>query len=170
MSRYTYEEMARTPGLAQSQGIPVELPDVAATLSRALDTNANSVMEATFSEGVLDVWAMATSETRAALLLSLAWGAREYGVYEGQVDGGADDPAYVKAQALWTYAHEHPGTSEEFLGGAFPAMPLPGRAGAQASEMGFDLEEEALHESAAAALLLLAPVRQATLDRAAGRD
>ncbi|MFI8903919.1 hypothetical protein ACIGO7_37945 [Streptomyces virginiae] len=169
-NRYTYEDMAKTPGLAASMGIPVGLADVAAVLSRALDTNANSVMEATFSEGVLDVWAMAASETRAALLLSFAWGAREYGVYEGQVDGGADDPAYVAAQALWAHAREHVGTSEEFLGVAFPSLPLPGRAGAEATEMGFDLEEEELHTTLMAALLLLAPVRQAALAKAAGTE
>lgn len=149
------------PSMADLLGVAMEqIPDLSLTLIQALDDNGHAVEEAD-AEGVREAWAEAEPETRAALLLTFAWGSRQYAVYPGQLCDGFDDPSYSVAEELHTWAREFTGTSQDFHGTRFPAMPLPGPAGAFASDIGFERDEDELHVGLRAALLLLAPVRQA---------
>lgn len=81
-------------------------------------------------------WADAEPETRAAMLLSHAWQTRT-----GTLPASAEDAAHLYATELHTYARDHTGDGAAFTGPAWPAMPLPGRAGALASSLGFDRDD-----------------------------
>ncbi|WP_327180471.1 hypothetical protein OG599_35390 (plasmid) [Streptomyces sp. NBC_01335] len=140
-------------------GIAMQIPDVTMTLTEAVDRHS-FLEDALHDQEVTLAWNNAAPETRAALLLSLAWGTREHGIYPGFLPDGVDDPGWAVAEALALYARDFPGSSEEFHGPRFPMMPLPGQAGAFASSVGFDREEESLSISLRSALLMLAQARR----------
>ncbi|MGW1365237.1 hypothetical protein ACWCQP_48825 [Streptomyces chartreusis] len=146
-------------GAGHQLGIAMQIPAVTLLLADAVDRHP-LLEDAVHDQEVAEAWAQAEPETRSALLLSLAWGSREHGVYPGYLPDGADDAGYATAEELHRYAREFSGSSEEFHGVRFPAMPLPGPAGAYASSLGFDREEDGLDVSLRAALLLLAPARK----------
>ncbi|WP_331718138.1 hypothetical protein OG985_50290 (plasmid) [Streptomyces sp. NBC_00289] len=151
-----FGEMA---GAGHPLGIAMQIPDVTMTLAEAIDRHP-LLEDALHDQEVTQTWERAEPETRAALLLSLAWGSREHGIYPGYLPDGADDYGYRTAEEFHQYARDFAGSSEEFHGARFPMMPLPGQAGAFASSLGFDREEDGLDVSLRAALLLLAPARK----------
>jgi hypothetical protein len=92
-------------------------------------------------------WLIAEPETRAGLLLSLAWRARS----AAPLPTATTPEQY--ASDLQSYASKHTGDIDTFHGSDFPAMPLPGPAGALASSYAFDHGD--LDLSVETALILL---------------
>ncbi|MGW6605472.1 hypothetical protein [Streptomyces sp. NPDC055036] len=95
-------------------------------------------------------WANAEPEARAALLLNFAWHSREH-----QLPPSADWSGEY-ANDLHRYAAAFEGGAEQFHGREFPAMPLPGKAGALASSLAFDRDDTDV--SLGTVLLLMAPI------------
>jgi hypothetical protein len=138
-------------------GIAMQLPGVLLTLTSALDRHDNNPARAALDNGATEDWSDAEPETRAGILLSAAWGAGRGpspvapdGMPDAVDDYVADFHAYAAAQTA--------DQSEAFHGRAFPAMPLPGQAGALASSLGFDRDD--LYISLGVALVLLAAARR----------
>jgi hypothetical protein len=150
-----FDQMAAN---GQMLGIGIQIQDVLIDLKEVLEQYRGDVERACGHKGLLNRWTEAAGETRSALLLNLAWAART-----GQLDAG-EDTAGLYAADLHTYARTFEGDSEAFHGARFPAMPLPGQAGALASSLGFDRDD--VEVSLKTVLLLLAVVR--TLPRPAG--
>jgi len=138
-------------------GVAMQIPDVLLSLREAAGRFPRDPGRAAGYGGLLDRWAGAAPETRAGILLSLAWGARETRLPD------REGTAAAYAGSLHEYAREFAGDSEAFHGARFPAMPLPGQAGALASSLAFDADDALI--SLESALLLLA----ATLPEAAGK-
>lgn len=127
-----FDQMAAAGNLL---GIAMQIPDTTLSLTEVLEQYAGDVERAATHRGLLRTWTDAAPETRSALLLSLAWGART-----GELAAG-EDTACVYARDLHTYAHDFQSDSEAFHGPRYPAMPLPGQAGALASSLGFDRDD-----------------------------
>lgn len=132
-------------------GIGMQIPGVSLDLREALDRHRGNVDRAATDRGMLRTWEQAAPETRSALLLNLAWAARE-----GQLPEDDDSHGYGYASDLHGYAAGFGGDSEAFHGRQFPAMPLPGQAGALASSVGFDRDDNEI--SLKSALLLMAAI------------
>jgi hypothetical protein len=144
-----FDQMAAAGSLL---GIAMQIPDVTMSLTEVMDQYRGDVDRAAGHKGLLRTWTEAAPETRSALLLNLAWAARE-----GQLDAG-EDTAALYAGDLHEYASTFEGDSEAFHGAGFPAMPLPGQAGALASSLGFDRDDVEI--SLKTVLLLLTVVRR----------
>lgn len=102
-----------------------------------LDDHDNDVNQAAADEDALAIWSEASPEARAAILLNLAWQTR-----------AADLPAAAElstggnyATELHRYGRTFTGDDVAFHGNAFPALPLPGQAGALASSLAFDRDD-----------------------------
>lgn len=134
-------------------GIGMQIPSLSLDLREALERHRGDVDRAADDRGLLRTWELAAPESRSALLLNLAWSAREAGPID---DDGT--PAGGYAADLHRYARDFAGDSEAFHGKAFPAMPLPGQAGALASSVGFDRDDTDV--SLGSALLLMAAIQQ----------
>lgn len=134
----------------------MQLPGVLLTLTGALDQADGDVAQAAENGGAFEDWAEAEPEVRSCILLSAAWGAGR-GPAPAVPDGGHPHVApYV--EDFHQYAAAFPSDqSEAFHGAHFPAMPLPGQAGALASLLGFDRDD--LDISFGVALVLLAASR-----------
>lgn len=144
----TFDEMASAGNLL---GIAMQTSELAATLNEALGWHG-TVESAMTEEELLQDWSAAAGESRAAQLLSLAWSARD-----GELRA-EEDHAGLYAGELHSYAKNFAGHSETFHGAAFPAMPLPGQAGALATSLGFDRDDVEI--SLKTALLLLDTARR----------
>lgn len=160
------ENLLRSAGVpggpAVAMSTAMELPDLIADLHEHLDTYQGDPLDASGEGFGLTVWTEASSEARSALLLSLAWGAR---------DGDLPPVGAVTADVEWKTGHAYAvelhkyacaaTDSETFHGKGYPAMPLPGQAGALASSCGFDLDD--LGITFATVLILLSVVRKAAV-------
>lgn len=149
-----FDDMAAAGSLL---GVGVQIQDVTISLTEVLDQYGGNVKRSVGHKGLLNKWTDAAPETRSALLLNLGWAARE-----GRLDA-SQDTAGLYAADLYEYAKNFDGDSEAFHGKRYPAMPLPGQAGALASSLGFDRDD--LEISLKTVLLLLAAVRTLTADR-----
>lgn len=146
-------------------GISMQIADISIELRETLDQYDGDVQRASRDGQMLRKWAAAEPETRAALLLNFAWHSREM-----QIDVGADAhgnfPEHLDryaagyAEDFHKYAACFEGDSEAFHGKGYPAMPLPGQAGALASSLGFDRDDTAI--ALKTVLILLAPLYKAT--------
>ncbi len=142
-------------GFATAMG----LPPVLLTLTDALERSDLDPSLAALDATAAETWAEAEPEVRACILLSAAFGAGRGPaptVGEGMhphVAGYVED--FHKYAAAFGADQ-----SEEFHGRAFPAMPLPGQAGALASSLGFDRDD--LPISIGVAMVLLAASRAAS--------
>jgi hypothetical protein len=142
----------------QTFATATQLPAVMLGLTSALDQADGDVERAAENGGAFEDWAEAEPEVRACILLSAAFGAGR-----GPAPTMGDDmhphvAGYV--EDLHAYAAAFTADqSEAFHGPAFPAMPLPGQAGALASSLGFDRDD--LEISFGVALVLLAASRAA---------
>jgi hypothetical protein len=116
-------------------GVAMQIPSVAFELNDALASCDNNVDQAARDEDMLHVWTDAAPETRSALLLAAAWHARAADLAAGESTGA------MYATDLHAYARSFTGDAEAFHGRGFPAMPLPGQAGALASSLGFDRDD-----------------------------
>lgn len=152
----TFDEFAAGHPL----GLAMQIADITTTLTEAVDHHT-FLEDVVYHPEVTRAWRQAEPETRAAILLSLAWGSRGHGIYPGFLPDGTDEHGWGLAETFHQYARDFTGTSEEFHGPRFPMMPLPGQAGALASSLAFDQDEDDLETSLRAALLLLAPARKA---------
>ncbi|MFI7089726.1 hypothetical protein ACIBUR_39855 [Streptomyces anulatus] len=155
-------ELRRVSLLERATQIPVVL----SALTGAVERHWPELELAVHDQEAIDTWAGATHEARACILLNLAWGAREHGIYPQYLPDGTDDPGWGHVADLYTHAIGFEGTSQEFHGAGFPAMPLPGEAGLLAMELGLggtsgdeDQDEEELDGSLRVALLFLARVK-----------
>jgi hypothetical protein len=135
-------------------GIAMQISGLTVELSEAYDRHSDDIDQAADDPTVFHNWDQAEGESRAAILLNLAWGARA-----AQLREDDDSHGHGYAAELHRYAAEFTGDSEQFHGARFPLMPLPGQAGALASSLGFDRDDTAI--SLKAALILLGGVRQA---------
>lgn len=139
-----FDEMAAA---GNPLGIAMQIPDITLTLREVLDQYTGDAQRAAAHRGLLRTWTDAAPETRSALLLSLAWTARD------NEPGANEDTAGLYARDLHEYARAFESGSEAFHGPHYPAMPLPGQAGALASSLGFDRDDNQI--SLKTALLLL---------------
>lgn len=136
----------------------MQLPEVLLTLTNTLDHvhYAGDVERAAQDPEAFEVWAEAEPEVRACILLSAAWSAGR-----GPAPSVGDDvhvAGYVEDFHKYAAAFGAD-QSEAFHGRAFPAMPLPGQAGALASSLAFDRDDLAI--SLRTALVLLDAGRKA---------
>jgi len=133
-------------------GIAFQIPDVMGYLSGALAEHDENPDAAATNPALLDqVWAEAAGETRAAILLSLAWQSREYELPESEHVNGA-----LYAAQLHDEAAKFTGDSEAWHGVGFPGMPYPGPAGILASGLGMDRED--VYNTMVAALIMGAAI------------
>ncbi len=137
----------------------MQLPGLLLTLCNALDHvhYAGDLARIAQDPEAAEVWAEAEPEVRACILLSAAWGAGR-----GEAPTVPDDmhphvAGYVEDFHRYAAAFASD-QSEAFHGEQFPAMPLPGQAGALASSLGFDRDD--LPISLGTALVLLAAGRK----------
>jgi hypothetical protein len=139
-------------------GIAMQLPDVLLTLHEALARAGGDPVRAAQDTAVSEVWAAAEPEVRAGLLLSAAWTAGR-GPEPTLPDGlDAADAVAVYVPEFYRYAAAFgDDQSEAFHGRAFPAMPLPGQAGALASSLGFDRDDLAISLSTVLVLMAANP-------------
>lgn len=115
----------------------MEVPGVLTELDRLLDDHDNLVDQALADDEALDIWTTATPEARSAILLNLAWQTRH-----ADLPAGAElSTGGSYAIELHAYAKNFTGDDVTFHGNAFPALPLPGQAGALASSLAFDRED-----------------------------
>lgn len=131
-----FDEMAAAGSVP---GVAMQIPDVLAELGDVLAQFEGDAGMAAQHQGLLRTWTNAVPETRAALLLSAAWQSRH-----GTFETVAADIGNVAAMYAVHLHAEARGVSEDsvcFHGAGFPAMPLPGRAGALASSLGFDRDD-----------------------------
>lgn len=132
-------------------GITMQIPGVIMAMVETLEECGEDATRGAAHRGMVRTWLEAAPESRSAILLSMAWSARETSLE------GPDPWGY--AGELHQYAREFDGDSEAFHGHSYPAMPLPGQAGALATSIGFDRDDAEV--SLLAALLLLAAARRA---------
>lgn len=142
------DHMARARDL---MGTAVQIPDVTMSLTVALNEYHNDIDLAAADSVLLRSWTGAAGETRSAVLVFLAWASRTLDL------AAPDDTAGLYAKDLHAYARGFSGSEEEFGGPAFPRLPLPGKAGALASWIGFDRDDVA---GLKAALILEALMQQ----------
>lgn len=136
----------------------MQLPSVLLALTDALEENDLDPVLAMHDDDIAEIWESAEPEVRAGILLLAAFGA---GRGPAPVVG---DGAHTHVEGYVEDLHKYAATfaddqSEAFHGLRFPAMPLPGQAGALASSLGFDRDD--LHISLGTALVLLAASRAA---------
>lgn len=136
----------------------MQLPQVLLALTGALEQADLNPARAALDAGASRLWAEAEPEVRACILLSAAFGAGR-----GPAPTVSDKMHPHVASYVEDF-HQYAAAfgadqSEAFHGPAFPAMPLPGQAGALASSLGFDRED--LPISIGVALVLLAASRRA---------
>ncbi|THA28468.1 hypothetical protein [Streptomyces sp. A1547] len=141
-----------------------QIPDVIGALDQALEDNGDSIEDAADVPGLEELWADAEPESRAAVLLGTAWLTRKgpfWPTDPEEENDMAGDPAWMLAEELHQYALDFTGGAEDWHGARFPAMPLPGPAGALSSSSAFDRDDNPV--TLRAAMYLLAPVRRRPL-------
>jgi hypothetical protein len=149
-NRFVSPDLAGTP-----LGTAVEVPGVLPELHSALDVSGGDSGRAAVDDQLLQMWSEATPEARSALLLNVTWNARS----EEPPDSSSTAAMYVKE--LLNSARAQTGDADSFHGAAFPALPLPGKAGVLASGIGFDRDDLSL--SLEVALLLLVALRRSEI-------
>ena len=143
--------MTTEPVVPHLLAIAMQIPDVLMDLQESLVDHGMDVSRTAQDTALLERWKQAEPESRAALLLSAAWGAREKELPTEPVTVGLE-----YARDLHGYAKAET-DSEKFHGVSYPAMPLPGQAGALASSYAFDRSD--LRHSLRTVLILLAAAR-----------
>lgn len=143
-----------------------QIPQVQDRLTAVLGEHGGDPSTAAGDNGLRRTWEEAEPETRAGLLLELAWAARSDDVGTEKIN--AEDVSADFAAAGWyaedlhRYALLEQYDREKFLGEKFPVMPLPGPAGTLASSLGFDRDD--LDISLGASLILMSAASQAPRD------
>lgn len=130
--------------------VGMQIPALIGELQDALNETGRDPQRATLS-GPLTSWTEAEPESRAAILLNAAWAARDALSVPRPPDREAEGYALALAdlaKGSSNFATHH--------GPAFPAMPLPGPAGALASSLAFDRDDLAV--SLETALILIANI------------
>lgn len=136
-------------------GIAMQVSGIVLDLRGTLDHYSGDVDQAAGDRELIDTWTDAAGESRAAILLNLAWGSRGLPLRAGAGIEPASRADY--AAELHMYANQAgPEDSEAFHGAGFPAPPLPGPAGALASSLGHDREDVGI--SLDTALILMAAI------------
>ncbi|MDK1477006.1 hypothetical protein QNO07_27040 [Streptomyces sp. 549] len=115
--------------------VAMQIPEVINEMTETLAKYGGTVERSALDDGLRRCWAEAEPETRACVLLTLAWSA------QGDDIPLSDDTAGVYADDFGKYVEAFEGDSEAWHGKSFPMMPLPGTAGTLASSLGFDREE-----------------------------
>lgn len=129
----------------------MQIPDLMMTLAEAL--TGSTATAAAADPGLLATWSAAAPESRAAILLSYAWGTRgKPHILVGE--HGHHSHALGYANDFHAYAGAAPEDTLAFHGRRFPMPHYPGPAGALAASVGFDRDEYAV--SLETALILLA--------------
>ncbi|MFD9226120.1 hypothetical protein ACFWDI_40405 [Streptomyces sp. NPDC060064] len=146
-----FDQMASAGSLL---GVGIQIADVTLELRETLEQYRGDVEQAAGHRGLNQRWAEAEPETRSALLLNFAWNSREDDIEFGE------GHAARYASDLHRYAAGYEEGSEAFHGVRFPAMPLPGHAGALASSLGFDRVHVEI--SLKTVLILMAPAYRLT--------
>lgn len=129
----------------------MSIPDISISLGKAFAEHQGDVEQTADDITLLGRWIKAEPESRAAVLMSLAWLSRE-----GDVPDGAGAAA-LYARDLHRHARDQNGDHEAFFSTRYPAMPLHGQAGALATSVAFDREDTDI--SLKTALILLAEAR-----------
>lgn len=124
------------PQIGALMTVAFQIPELVMELDEVLAEHGGDVALAAADRELLSSWTEAEPESRAALLVNLAWHGRTE-----QLPTGDDDHASMYVEDLHTYARDFPGDSEAFHGTGFPALPLPGQAGALASSLAFDRDD-----------------------------
>jgi hypothetical protein len=148
-----FAAMLGAGGVPTVLGTAMEIPDVLLELGDALDEHTDVVDQAVADDHALEAWSTASPEARSAILLNLAWYAR----HASLTDQAAESNGGLYAVDLLTYARNFTGDDEAFHGRGFPALPLPGQAGALATSVAFDRDD--LPISLETALLMLSMIR-----------
>jgi len=143
-------------------GIAMQVSGIVLDLRGTLDHYSGDVDQAASDRELIDTWTDAAGESRAAILLNLAWGSRGLPLRAAGDRAGADYAAELHMYANQAGAED----SEAFHGAGFPAPRLPGPAGALASSLGFDREDVGI--SLETALILMAAIPASSIP--AGTD
>lgn len=133
-------------------GTAMELPPVMLTLGDALTRADHDPGQAALDDDAIRAWVGCEPEVRSCILLSAAWLAGRHPSPTIGPNLHPDVEGYVEDLHKYAAAFDVE-QIEEFHGAGFPAMPLPGRAGALASSLGFDRDELAVSLSTALVLL-----------------
>jgi hypothetical protein len=151
----TRGQRAPEGGAADVFAVVLQIPDLTIAMTEELDATGGDVRRAAADVGLGRIWGDAAPDARAAVLLSLAWEARDQQLPD------AMDTAGRHAAELRRSAAQRAGSDEAFLGQAFPVQLLPyrGRTGDVAGTLAFD--PDAAQLSLTVALLLLAAIRSA---------
>lgn len=132
--------------------VGMQIPAVIDELQDALNETGRDPQRAASLSRPLAAWTAAEPETRAAILLNAAWASRA-----AHMDVTAAHPHVTGYVAdLNGYANTA-ADSETFHGPAFPAMPLPGQAGALATSLAFDRDDLAISLETAMVLIVHIP-------------
>ncbi|MFL6115610.1 MAG: hypothetical protein ACJ786_30320 [Catenulispora sp.] len=142
----TFDQMAAEGNL---MGIAMQIPALTIQLKQTLDQHHGDPTTAARNAAMTRAWADAAPESRAALLLTMAWHSRTATL---QFRDGAD-----YAESLHQYAAEFTGDQDAFHGPRFPGGPLPGHAGALAGSIGFDTDDNAVSLEAVLVLMAALP-------------
>lgn len=126
--------------------VALQIPQVSYQVRWAL--GAHGVDGAATEETTRREWAEAYPESRAAILLSLTWAARDGAM------NNEPDPGSLYAAEFQRHARAHPKDDMDgFHGAGFPALPLPGPAGALASSLAYDRDDFAISLKTALVLM-----------------
>ncbi len=151
------EDFARLLGVggrAAARRTELEIPDVLNELAAVLDEQGNAFDRAAEDEDLLESWSTSSPEARAGVLLRLAWQARTSQTLASAAPSIAGTYAEELLASARTFAADD---RDAFQGPDFPALPLPGVAGALATRLSFNADD--LPISLATALVLLAMAR-----------
>lgn len=130
-------------------GVAMQIPGLTIQLKQTLDQYRGDPARAARNAELAHAWANAAPESRAALLLNMAWHSRRS---ELEHRDGAD-----YADELHHRAAEFAGDQAAFHGPRFPMGPLPGTAGALAGSIGFDADDNAVSLEAVLVLMAALP-------------
>ena len=147
MTGSTFDAMAAE---GNPLGVAMQVSQIVLDLRGTLDHYSGDAAQAAGDQELIDAWTDAAGESRAAILLNLAWGSRGLPLRSVSV------PAVNYAAELHMYANQAVDDSEAFHGAGFPAPPLPGPAGTLASSLGFDQNDVGV--SLETALILMAAI------------
>jgi hypothetical protein len=135
---------------AAAFAVVLQIPDLTISMMEELDTNGGDVQRVASDMNLRRIWQDAAPEARAAVLLSLAWAARDRQLPEAADAAGRYAAELHRSATL-------AGDADAFLGPAFPVLPYRGRAGDVATSLAHDPDAAPL--SLTVALLLAAAVR-----------
>jgi hypothetical protein len=140
--------------------IAAQLADLLVVLRDGLDQHDGDPARTALDPELAPLWRDVEPETRSALMLAAAYMAGSSPAPTVPDDMHPQVAPYVEDFHKYAAAFA-PDQSEAFHGRHFPAMPLPGQAGALASSLGFDRDDLAISLGVALVLLAAAAGRKA---------